>query len=81
MPPPGASILGSIASYGLPGLIIALFAVWLYLKDRELKAERDARIEDAKSYTQLALKLQADVLAAVNKLSDIFEAVQRRRGP
>ena len=72
-----ASIIGALLSHGLPGVIIALLAVWLYMKDRELKLERDARIADAKNYTEMALKLQQQAIDAVNKLSDVFEELKK----
>ena len=49
-------------------------------KDRELKAERQARIEDAQNYTELALKLQAQVIDSVHKLSDILKEMKKLMG-
>lgn len=91
------AILGGLANYGLPGAIIALLAFLLIKKDRdltrereahsaELKVERDGRIADSKGYLDLALKLQSQVIDAVNKLADVFDEVKKliptqRRGP
>ena len=75
----GPSLVGSLAQHGLPGIIIGLLVLWVYFKDKELKAERDARIADAKAFTELALKLQEHAISSVNKLSDVFEEVRRMR--
>ena len=60
-------------------LVLACFVAWS--KDRELKAERLARIEDARNYNQLSLDLQAQVINAVNKLSDILNELKKWRDP
>ena len=75
----GTSLVGSLSQYGLPGIIIGLLIVWVYLKDKELKAERDARIADAKAFTALALQLQEHAISSVNKLSDVFDEIRRMR--
>ena len=66
-----------IASQGLLGVMLIIVGVVAWSKDKELKAEREARIADAKSYTDLALKLQAQVIDAVNKLADILEEMKK----
>lgn len=53
---------------------IAMYVAWS--KDKQLQDERQARITDAKNYTDLALKLQAQVIEAVNKLSATFEGMK-----
>lgn len=83
--------------YGLPGLVIILLIVWVYLQDKQktklyeqlqeaheahaaaMKAEQDARINDAKAFTTTALGLQSSVIDAVNKLGAIFEALKTNR--
>lgn len=79
MPAPGPTLLNALTGYGLPGIIIAVLLLLYWLKDRELTAERTARIADAKQFTSMALDLQGKVIEATNKLSDIFEALQKRR--
>lgn len=71
------ALLTAIAAHGLPGIVIAVLVYWLREKDKELKAERDARIADAKGYTDLALKLQSEVIAAVHKLTSVFEEMKK----
>lgn len=43
-----------------------------------LHDEQEMRISDAKEFHALAMELQANVITAVNKLSDIVEAFERR---
>ncbi len=75
------AFLTAIAAHGLPGIVIAVLIYWLREKDKELAEERKARIADAKGYTDMALKLQSEVIAAVHKLTDVFEDMKRLIGP
>jgi hypothetical protein len=75
------AFLTTIAEHGTAGLAIAVLIYWLREKDKELKEERAARIKDAKDYTDLALKLQSEVVAAVHKLTAVFEEIKRTIGP
>ncbi len=75
----GPSLVGLLAQHGLPGIIIGILVFWVYMKDKELKNERDARIADAKAFTDLALKLQENAIGSVNKLTDVFEEIRRMR--
>ena len=83
MDPTGTSLITAIASHGVLGLVCAVLLWALWQKDKDLTEERKARIADAKAYTDLALGLQKQVMASVEKLSDIFEAQRNppRRGP
>ena len=74
--PPGT--FEQIAGTGITGalLIVTLFA--LRAKDNRLSAETAARIEDAKVNLQLAMKLQEQVISAVNKLADVIEIWEKR---
>jgi hypothetical protein len=67
----------SIASQGLLGILLVVVGWVAWSKDRELKTEREARIKDAKDYTDLALKLQAQVIEAVHKLADILDEMKK----
>lgn len=73
----GTSLLSLAAQHGLPGITIGLLAYWVWTKDKEITKERDARIADAKAYTEMALKLQAQAISAVDKLTDIFEELKK----
>jgi chemotaxis regulatin CheY-phosphate phosphatase CheZ len=83
------ALLEALTRFGLPGVVVAIF-VFLYVqKDRELKRERDARIEDAKAMTKVvvqmqedfnkrALELQDKAIQTANRLSDVFEELKNR---
>ena len=79
-------ILEVLANHGLPGVIIGILVAAIWLKEKENKeqaklfaAEKDARIADAKAYNELALKLQQEVIAAVSKVSMLFEELKEYR--
>ena len=74
------SLAAEIARQGLLGILLVIVGWVAWSKDRELKAERLARIEDAQNYTELALKLQAQVIDAVNKLSNILNEMKKLMG-
>ena len=67
----------TIASHGLLGVMLVIVGWVAWKKDQDLQEERMARITDAKSYTELALKLQAQVIDAVNKLADILDQMKK----
>ena len=71
-------LLSQLASTGVVGVLLVLALLALRSKDKELKDEQQARIEDAKSYLKLAMSLQEQVISAVTKLSDIVEYLQSR---
>lgn len=81
-------VLGTaLAAYGLPGAVIGALLYLLREKDKEIKElndllnkEKDARVSDAKGYTDLALKLQSEVIGAVNKLTAVFEDIKKTIG-
>lgn len=70
-------LLDGLSRYGLPGIVLAIFIGLYVKKDRELRLERDARITDVKSYNDLTLKLQSQVIDAINKLSSILDEVRK----
>ncbi len=76
-----AQLVTTIASQGLLGIMLVLVGLVAWRKDKALEAERAARIEDAKNYNDLALKLQAQVIDAVNKLADILEEMKKLMTP
>jgi hypothetical protein len=65
------SIFASLASHGLPGIVIFGLAAWIVMLHRELRDERSARIGDVKSYTDTLMAMQGKVLGAVDKLADV----------
>ena len=75
------SLAATIASHGLLGALLVVVGLYAWSKDKQLKEERDARINDAKNYNELALKLQAQVLDAINKLADILDEMKKFMTP
>jgi len=76
-----SALAASIASHGLLGALLVVVAWVAWSKDRELQNERLARIQDAQDYRELALKLQAQVIDAVNKVSGILEELKKVMTP
>jgi hypothetical protein len=74
---PAGAIVAALLSHGVPGAVILVLGWWIYRKDAELAAERKARVEDAKAYNDLALKLQGQVIEAVNKLATVFDEIKK----
>jgi hypothetical protein len=70
-------LLSSLATAGLPGLVIAALLYALRSKDQELTAERAARIADARAAQAFALEYQSKVLQGVERCGEIAEALQR----
>jgi len=79
--PTTTTLLGQLASQGILGtmLVIVMYVAWR--KDQALQDEHDARITDAKAYTDMALKLQAQVLDSVNKLSEVLDEMRKLMVP
>lgn len=76
-----SALVTSIASHGLLGVMLIIVGYVAWSKDKQLEEERAARITDAKNYTDLALKLQGQVIDAVNKLNATFEEMKRLMSP
>lgn len=76
-----AQLVAQIASQGLLGVMLIIVSWVAWKKDQALEEERDARIADAKNYNELSLKLQAQVLDAVNKLADILDEIKKVMSP
>lgn len=69
-------ILEKLAEHG-PILALAVWGLWV--KDRQLNREKDARVADAKAYTEMALKLQSSVTDSVHKVAEIIRVIQEGR--
>ena len=70
--------LGQIASTGLAGAMLVVALLALRAKDRALSAEQTARVNDSRENLQLIMKLQEQVILAVNKLSELVEIWEKR---
>ena len=71
-------VLGQIASTSLAGAMLVVALLALRAKDRALSAEQAARVSDARENLQLIMKLQEQVILAVNKLSELVEIWEKR---
>lgn len=71
--------LDQLAGFGVVGVMLMISLYALRALYTELGAERAARIQDAKDGMTLLLAVQKEVLAAVDKLTDIYGMVQEER--
>ena len=53
-------------------------ALALQEKDKQIKAEMDARVADSGRFITLAMSLQREVIEAVNKLGDMLAFIEKR---
>jgi hypothetical protein len=67
------------AQFGLPGLVIALQFVWIWRSEKRIKyltdqlsTEQASRVDDAKRYTSMALKIQERVFSAIETIGGIM---------
>lgn len=75
------ALFGQLASTGTVGVLLVLALFALRAKDRELKAEMNARIEDAIKFNTLAMSLQREVIQAVNDLGKMLDIlVEKQHG-
>ncbi len=81
---PAEIIFEAFATHGVIGAVAGALLLWVWRKEKEiaeerkaLAEERAARIKDAKDYNDLSLKLQANVIGAVNKMGDIFDEAKK----
>lgn len=73
-----SDVLGQIASTGLAGCMLVVALLALRAKDKALTAEQAARVTDSRENLQLIMKLQEQVILAVNKLSELVEIWEKR---
>lgn len=71
--------LEQIAGYGLSSALLVVALVALRFLYNELKAERLAHTQTAKDCTALLLTVQKELLAAVDKLTDLYTMVKEER--
>ena len=73
-----ASIVAALTNYGLPGVLIAALIVWNFRLTAKLSEAYEARIGDAKSFTERAIKLQEGVHRSIDKLEALTDVLVRR---
>ena len=72
-------LFSELAHNGVMGVLLAIMLALFVRKDGELQREREARVNDAKDYTKLAVDLQRQVMDSVAKLSEIFTELKQER--
>lgn len=72
-------VLTRLADYGISGLVIAAQLLFIMRQEKRLeeanrryREECEARVQDAKAYTELALDLQDRVTKALGRLGDLL---------
>lgn len=80
-------VLSRLADYGISGVVIAAQLMFLMRQEKRLeeahqryREECEARVNDAKAYTELALDLQERVTKALSRLSDMLGGEQSWNG-
>lgn len=74
-------LIALLAQQGLLGVVVMALGWFAWRKDREAKAESEARVQDVKDFTNRALDLQAKVSDNVDKLNSVFEEVRKMMPP
>lgn len=80
-------VLTRLADYGITGVVIAAQLLFIMRQEKRLeeankryREECEARVNDAKAYTELALDLQDRVTRALGRLSDMLGGEQSTNG-
>lgn len=63
-------MLAALLPFGLPGIVIAVLAIWLYRMQQDLNNEHAERIKDAKAYAALAIELHEKVFSTCERMVD-----------
>ncbi|NBT36330.1 MAG: hypothetical protein EBT03_12495 [Betaproteobacteria bacterium] len=80
-------ILTKLADYGISGVVIAAQLMFIMRQEKRLeeankryREECEARVNDAKAYTEMALDLQDRVTKSLGRLSDMLGGDQSMNG-
>ena len=80
------SVVQALLAHGVLGIVILGMGWWILRQDGAIRDERaahsaetQARIDDAKEGSQVALRLQAQVIDAVNKCALILDEIRQAR--
>jgi len=73
-------LLEPFGKYGIPGLVIGVQFFWIWRQEKRFQDlsqaymnEANARVQDAKGFTKLALDLQEKVIKAVAVIERMFD--------
>ena len=75
----GPSIIAQLIASGPLGVLAAALLFLLWMKDKELREERQARIADAKAQHEAMLALQRDTLHGIETLGTVMKALPQTR--
>lgn len=75
---PMQAVINALTGLGVPGIIIAALLLWVFRLHDRLEKAHQARIDDAKAFTERSLKLQEGVHRSVDKLESLTELLMRR---
>lgn len=73
-----ANIVGFFAEKGILGIVIIILLVVVRTLYNELRAERNARLEDVKIYRDSIIDATEKVHAAVSELARVVDYLERR---
>ena len=75
MADPMTSILTQLSTTGIPGVIIAALLVWVFRLMAQVEKVQQARIDDAKAFTERALDLQEGIHRSVDKIDALHKVL------
>lgn len=70
--------LGQIASTGVMGVLLVIALIALYLKDKQLGEETEARIKDGQETQKLLMQVQQSAIDTTHKLSEVADRMEKR---
>lgn len=71
-------VITALTNLGVPGVLIAALLLWVFRLHDRLEKAHQARIDDAKAFTERSLALQEGVHRSVDKLESLTDAILRR---
>lgn len=71
------SILNQLTMSGIPGCIIAALLIWVFRLMSQIERVQQARIDDAKAFTDRALLLQEGVHRSIERIEDLHTAITK----
>ena len=78
MTDPMTNLLTQLAANGIPGVIIAVLLAWVFRLMAQVEKVQQARIDDAKAFTERALDLQEGIHRSVDKIDALHKILASR---
>jgi hypothetical protein len=76
---PMQSLITALLGQGVPGITIAILLFWLFRLMNQNEKLQQSRIDDAKAFTDRALKLQEGTHRSIDKLETLAGALVHTR--